>query len=316
MTFQNLDYFLATATEQSFTKAADKLYITQQSLSGHIAALEKELGSSLFYRSKPLKLTNAGKILYNYATEIMREYRKMKNEMQLMARQSPGEITVGVSFAGAIPPLKSILMELHEKMPGSKLRVVEMSGGDLIEKLRDGTVDFAIAHFPEHDPAFERFPLYEEEVILLVTEELLSAVYGETKDAVVREIEEKGNFALLKNCPYIHSWRNNIVSRFADRFMEQYVPTPIVSAESDSLETLIELCRNSAGFTFFPRSIALEMMRKDDNKRIRIFRLGESAKFPLHYGYLRDVPRNETFSRFLKITGRYREARMQSDIPV
>ena len=306
MTFQNLDYFIATATEQSFTRAAAKLFITQQSLSGQIAAMERELGCQLFVRTKPLQLTKAGKLLYNYSTEIMREYRKMKNDMKLMARQTPGELTIGISFAGAIPPLKNLISEYLKVKPGIRIRVLEMPEGDMIERLRDGTVDFAITHFPEHDPAFIRFEIFEDEIVLLVATELLDACFGENREAVVREIVTKGDYSLLKACPYIHSRRNNIVSRFAERFMGEYIPTPLVSAESDSLETLMELCKSSVGFSFFPRSITRDMLNEEELKKLQVFRLGESAKFTMHYGYLKDAPRNESFRKFLEVMDKLR----------
>ena len=58
--FLNLEYFLVAAEELSFTKAARRLFISQQSLSSHIANMEKELDIALFHRTSPLTLTYAG----------------------------------------------------------------------------------------------------------------------------------------------------------------------------------------------------------------------------------------------------------------
>ena len=62
MNFASMDYFIMVAREKSFTKAAQRLYITQQTLSAHIASIEKELGCSLFVRHVPLELTYAGQV--------------------------------------------------------------------------------------------------------------------------------------------------------------------------------------------------------------------------------------------------------------
>ena len=70
MNFRNLQYFLRAAEEKNITRAAQKLYISQQSLSGHIAKLEEELGVSLFERGGELKLTYAGERLYLLAQRI------------------------------------------------------------------------------------------------------------------------------------------------------------------------------------------------------------------------------------------------------
>ena len=109
MNFQNLDYFVATATVRSFTNAADRLYITQQTLSGQIAALEKEIGHRLFIRSKPLQLTEAGKIVFNYATGLLRDYRKMQSSLALLNNEGESTITIGVSYPGAIQRLANVI---------------------------------------------------------------------------------------------------------------------------------------------------------------------------------------------------------------
>ena len=69
--FLNLKYFLILSEEMNFRKAAHKLYITQQSLSGHIQKLEEYFGVPLFYRSTPLRLTPAGIHLKNRAAELL-----------------------------------------------------------------------------------------------------------------------------------------------------------------------------------------------------------------------------------------------------
>ena len=70
MNFLSMDYFLMTAEKRSFTKAADALHITQQTLSTHIANLEQELDCKLFVRHVPLELTYAGEIFWQYAADF------------------------------------------------------------------------------------------------------------------------------------------------------------------------------------------------------------------------------------------------------
>ena len=60
MNFQTMDYFIALAEERSFTKAAERLNVTQQTLSAHIASVERDLGVRLVVRRVPLELTYAG----------------------------------------------------------------------------------------------------------------------------------------------------------------------------------------------------------------------------------------------------------------
>lgn len=70
MNFLSMDYFIMVAKERSFTKAAKRLGITQQTLSAHIASLEREVGCDLFVRHVPLELTYAGETFLRYATDF------------------------------------------------------------------------------------------------------------------------------------------------------------------------------------------------------------------------------------------------------
>ena len=73
MNFLSIEYFAAVASEHSFSKAAKRLGITQQTLSANIAALERELGCTLFVRHVPLELTYAGTVFARYAQRFRRD---------------------------------------------------------------------------------------------------------------------------------------------------------------------------------------------------------------------------------------------------
>ena len=80
MNFQSMEYFAAVAKNRSFTRAADALHITQQTLSAHIAGIERELGCPLLIRHIPLELTYAGEVFLRYATEFNTKYDCMLHE--------------------------------------------------------------------------------------------------------------------------------------------------------------------------------------------------------------------------------------------
>lgn len=80
MNFHSLDYFLVLAREKNFTRAAEALHITQQSLSSHIANLERELNCTLVVRRTPLELTYAGRTFLRYAESIGQTRQAMERE--------------------------------------------------------------------------------------------------------------------------------------------------------------------------------------------------------------------------------------------
>ena len=80
MNLSSMEYFVALARERSFTRAAERLHITQQSLSAHVAALEKELGCQLILRRVPLELTYAGEVFLGYAASFQRQLTALHQE--------------------------------------------------------------------------------------------------------------------------------------------------------------------------------------------------------------------------------------------
>ncbi len=92
MNFLSMQYFSMVAREKSFTKAAAKLYITQQTLSAHIAAIEKELGCQLIIRRVPLELTYAGQIFLKYAVDIQKKYENMEYEFKDIVQEDKGKL--------------------------------------------------------------------------------------------------------------------------------------------------------------------------------------------------------------------------------
>ena len=92
MNFDSLEYFSVLAQERSFTRAAELLHITQQSLSSHIAGLEKELNCQLVVRRIPLELTYAGKTFLRYAEDIRRLQHTMQQELCDISQNQKGEL--------------------------------------------------------------------------------------------------------------------------------------------------------------------------------------------------------------------------------
>lgn len=299
MNFQNLEYFVAAATARSFTRAADSLFITQQTLSGQIAQLEKEIGCKLFLRTKPLQLTESGKVFFQYATSMLREYRKMQSDLAILTSHEHNSITIGIAYPGAVKRLSRIISDYHTSDPAARFRIVELPGNDMIERMRKGTIDFGIAHFPELDPAFTTYPIVEEEIVLLATEALLQHAFGADHGKIAQQMERTGDFTPMRNCPYVQSRRNNIVAEFAERYMAEHIPAPVIRTEADSFDAQLEICRNGAAFSFFPLHVTKDTLHDDTLSPFRVFHLGENARFMISYGYLKDAARPAGFREFI-----------------
>ncbi len=96
MELRELKYFLAVAREQSISKAASSLFVTQPNLSRQMQNLEKEVGQRLFIRgTRKITLTEAGRLLYKRAEEIIELYNKTETELNKPITDMRGDIYIG-----------------------------------------------------------------------------------------------------------------------------------------------------------------------------------------------------------------------------
>ena len=167
--FQKYKYVLAVYREQSFTLAAQKLFISQPSLSVAIRKIEKEIGGILFERSgSGVKPTEIGMAYISAAQKMCQaedEFAKKCldiNELQI------GKLVVGGSNYRSSDVLPKIITSFHEKFPNVEIILVEANSIRLREMLRDEEVDMIIDNFKDGTDLFEEYPLIREQILLCV----------------------------------------------------------------------------------------------------------------------------------------------------
>ena len=151
-----MDYFLMTAEKRSFTKAADALHITQQTLSTHIANLEQELDCKLFVRHVPLELTYAGEIFRQYAADFQKKYRAMQHEFADLNKNEQGILRIGISFTRCHAIMPAIITEYQNRFPNMEIQVIENGNTGLQKDLMEHRIDLAIAKFFSQIPCSGR----------------------------------------------------------------------------------------------------------------------------------------------------------------
>ncbi len=145
MEIRVLEYFLAVAREQSFSKAADTLHLTQPTLSRQLKDLEEELGKQLFIRSsKKLSLTDDGMILRKRAEEIIELVRKTESEINNNDEQLSGDIYIGAGETDAVRILAKCFKTMISEHPNLHLHIESGDGIDVLYKLDKGLVDLAL----------------------------------------------------------------------------------------------------------------------------------------------------------------------------
>ncbi|HVJ35979.1 MAG TPA: LysR family transcriptional regulator [Terriglobia bacterium] len=149
MDLKQLEYFVAVATEQNFTRAAARLHIVQSGLSAAIRALEEELGAALFLRTtRRVDLTPTGRAFLSEARRVLAaaaEARQLVNQMQGLHR---GTLSIGM-IQGLSPlfDVAEMLGRFRASCPHVEIRLVSSGSLPLIEGVRAGELDLAFTQF-------------------------------------------------------------------------------------------------------------------------------------------------------------------------
>ncbi|MER7919802.1 MULTISPECIES: LysR substrate-binding domain-containing protein [unclassified Streptomyces] len=170
MELRQLEYFVAVAEERNFTRAAERVHISQSGVSAQIRRLERELGAELFDRSaRAVTLTVAGKAALAHARTALAAAGAVGQAVGEVSDLIRGRLTVGMVVGCTVTPLFDALAAFHRDHPGVELSLVEDNSDRLVEGVRAGTVDLALVGVAAAAPA-------DLETLTLVSERLVAAV--------------------------------------------------------------------------------------------------------------------------------------------
>ena len=168
MELRHLRYFVAVVEEQSFTKAAEKLFIAQPPLSRQIQNLETELGALLFERgSRPLKPTAVGHFFYQQAVKLLSSADQMKS---ITMREGIIKKTITIGFGGSLlyGLLPRVVYLFRQQQPYLKIKLIQMNAMEQIDALKEGRIDASFGRVRISDPAIKRILLREEPLMVAV----------------------------------------------------------------------------------------------------------------------------------------------------
>lgn len=168
MDLKELTYIVMLADEGSISRAADKLYMAQSSLSQFLQQYEKELGTPLFLRtSKGIKPTEGGAGFIDSAREILLRYREAENQLWDSVNLQGGMVTFGISSFRGSAMLPRILKKFYEKYPKVKVAIVEANSMALEEKLMNAEIDLAVVALPLTKLKGSVEPIKQDEILLV-----------------------------------------------------------------------------------------------------------------------------------------------------
>lgn len=254
MELRHLRYFVAVANERNFTRAAERLHIAQPPLSRQIRQLEEELGAELFDRdARPLRLTEAGRLLYEQAVQVLAGVDQLKTLMRNQAGKGRRRFVIGFVGSTLYGLLPEVIRQFRERAAHIEVSVIEYSTLEQIAALKEGRIDAGFGRLRIEDAAIRRIVLAEEPLVAVVpVDHPLAAARAPVRlDALASEP------LIVYPRPARPSYADQILALFHDAGMQ-----PAMVQEVRELQTAIGLVAAHAGLSIVPASV--QRMKRDD----------------------------------------------------
>ncbi len=245
MELHQLRYFVAVADEENFTRASEICLVAQPSLSQQIIKLEKELGQPLFERlGRRVRLTDAGRLLYDRANGILSAVDNVKNEITDSTADGNGRVAVGAIVTIAPYVLPPLLKMLGRRFPKAEVVVHENLTAHVVEECLRGELDIGLVALPIEHEQLHVETLFEDELLLATP----SGHPLAKRRRVTMQDVMKEPFILLDP---IHCLGEQVVA-----FCDQQDCKPHVVCRSSQILTVQELVGLGHGVSLIPATAA------------------------------------------------------------
>jgi DNA-binding transcriptional LysR family regulator len=167
MDMKHLETFCKVAETGSFSRAGEAVYLTQPTVSGHIASLERQVGLKLFDRlGRRVALTNGGQAFYRYAKEILRLRDEALNALYEFSHLLKGRITIGGSTIPGEYFLPKVMGRFQREAPGISISLVIADSQQIIDMLRAGEIEVGAVGMRFEGEGVDAYPLFRDRVII------------------------------------------------------------------------------------------------------------------------------------------------------
>lgn len=244
MDVRQLKYFVTIVDSSSLSKAAEKLFVAQPSLSQQMQNLESELDAKLLVRSpQGVQPTEAGRALYRMARDVMKRMDQIRLEVHQGGGIETGTVAIGFPTTVAAVLAQPLFRRVRQKYPGIKLQIFESMSGYITELLANGRLDLAILFRDTESLGVSVHPLFDEDLY----------VVGSCVPNLIA-VDEVCPIRLLSNVPMVAPGPSSGLRLLIERtFARADVELNIV-ADIDSLPTMLEIAESGDACTILPAS--------------------------------------------------------------
>ncbi len=282
-----LEIFCTVAELKSFSRAAEAMFITQPTVTSHIAALEKRLGVKLFDRTtRKVTLTPAGELLYKHAKVLLTEHEVALQQLAKFQGGLIGRLVLGASTIPAHYLLPSVMAKFCRNFPQAQLIMKVNSSVQVVESVINGELELGIVGVKTDEANLKIIPLWGDEVVLIVHPE------HEWANRSFVSVSE------LTSQPFVFREEGSGTRKTFEQFLAQHGLSPkqlTIVSEVGSTEAVKHFVASGGGVGFVSiRAIGCET----EQEQIKTVRLKEGRITRQFYAI---VPTDRTISPLCEI---------------
>lgn len=241
---RQLKLFVAVAEFGSFSRAAVALSVSQSVLSRQIKALEQEVGTALLHRNgRGIVLTEAGRLLQNYASAILEQASRAASEIEALRSNPTGTIALGMPPSVGVVLTMPLVAQFRARFPKVSMRVVEGFSGHLLEWLVMGKVDVAVLYNAPRMNNLLAEPILRDELFLLGP-----------KNHPLAPAPGPVEAAALSSLPMILPPRPHGLRLLLDQALGAVGIEPRVDIEVEAMHSTLRLVESGIGYTILSYS--------------------------------------------------------------
>lgn len=259
MELRQLEYLVAVAEEANFTRAADRVNVTQSGVSSQVRQLERELGQPLFDRSgRTVRLTEVGAAVLPFARAALDAAHGARLVVDQLAGLVHGKVSIGMVSGCSLPLLAHLLADFHIHFPGVDITLIEGGSDRLVDAIFDGTIDLALV-----GAAGDSIPGLCS--IIVGDETLVAAVAPSSPLASRQTITVEA----LEGEPIISLPRGTGVRAAFDAACSMRGTNPRIVFEATALPMVAQLAAEGLGVAILPTSVAESLASSLCSRRLR-----------------------------------------------
>jgi LysR family transcriptional activator of glutamate synthase operon len=242
MHVEDLEWFVSLAETQHMTQAAERLHITQPTLSRSLARLEQEIGAPLFDRvNRRLRLNPAGEVLLQHARRSLLELRTATEQIGSLRDPDRGTVRLGFLHSVATWLAPELIRTFRAVAPNVQFILTQAASYELTTLLDEGRVDLAVTGPRPESGALEWHPVHREQLCLVVPRD--------HPLARLRRVE----IAAAADEPFIVLGPSFALRQLTDELLARAAASPAIAFEATEIPTMESLAAAGLGVTVVPR---------------------------------------------------------------